>query len=371
MRKRETTSNGRGGLTLVELLVVIVILSLVTAATIPLMQPATAERRLREASRMVASVLANAQARAVSTGRPVGVMFQRLSNQPATPTFKAPHHSMEMVLCEVPPPYTGETSQATALIGQSTPPPPNERLVAIREGPMNQPPVVPPRTIRNGDRIRFNYRGHYYPIEGNTTLDNEGYLTGDTFKITKQQNQQWPQLATPVPFQIYRQPQKTADAPAQMPVGSVVDLEYSGYASGWLGALATPPSGAPKLSFHQPLVVMFGPAGNLESVYWGTKPANSSDSERGSLERRPPVSSPWFLLIGQPAGDDAVTQGKQNHLNYDHVWIAINPQSGLVTTSEVGSDFDEPDTNNNNGDISIELDASRALAKSAQNMGGR
>ncbi len=159
MTQLQETSNlqRRKGLTLVELLVVIVILSLVTAATIPLMQPATTERRIREGARMVATVMANAQARALATGRPVGVWFQRLpyaesefdpqdlvnpqnglADQPA-------HFAIEMFLCEVPSPFTGETSQASAQIGQTSPPSQNERQVALWEGP---PGGTPTRFLR-------------------------------------------------------------------------------------------------------------------------------------------------------------------------------------------------------------------------------
>ena len=356
----------RQGLTLVELLVVVVILSLVTAATIPLMQPATAERRIREASRMVATVLANAQARALTTGRPVGVWFQRLSNQS---TDTRAHHAIEMFLCEVPSPFSGESAMAGAKIEPVNPPNPNQVKVTLWEGPPTGMPSLPPKTVQNGDRIRFNYRGHYYTVDANTSLDSEGYITGDSFKITKLQTQQWPQIVGTVPYQIYRQPRKSADAPAQMPTGTVVDLEYSGYASGWLGALENPQPPVPtRLSFHQPVIVMFGSSGNLESVHWGMKAANTGANDPGTLYRGSAASAPWYLLIGQPRGDAAVTQNKENYQNFDNVWIAINPQSGLVTTSEIGS---ESEVGTTAADTSREIADSRAFAQKAQNMGGR
>jgi prepilin-type N-terminal cleavage/methylation domain-containing protein len=372
----------RRALTLVELLVVIVILGLVTAATIPLMQPATAQRRMREASRMVATVLANAQARALATGRPVGVMFQRLSNQQATPTFKTPHHSIEMFLCEVPSPFSGETSSSVCRI-KTTNPPGSTRIATLHDDTLATPipPMLPPRRLREGDRIRLNYRGYLYTIKANpndpdqnyrSTVDPEGFISGRAFLIMPQNGALAPLTPQPIPFQIYHQPRKTADPPAQMPVGSVVDLEYAGYSSGWLGALENPtsPPAQRKLSFHHPVIVMFGPSGNLESVSWGWKPVNAGEGEPGTIEPSRAVTSPWYLLIGQPPGDDAITQGRLNHINFDHAWIAISPQSGLVTTSEVASEFNEP-TEPEDADVSKELDASRAFARSAQNMAGR
>ncbi len=241
--------------------------------------------------------------------------------------------------------------------------------MALWEGPPGGTPTpLPPKTIRNGDRIRFNYRGHYYTIDG--TVDNEGYLTGGTFKITKLQNQQWPQIVGTSPYQIYRQPRKTADAPAQMPVGTVVDLEWSGLSSGWFGFLVNPPSPAQtKLVAKQPVIVMFGPSGNLESVYWGLKGINAPNDDRGVLTRQEPIS-PLFLLIGQPAGDDAVTRGQEKPHQL---------RSRLDRhQSAIGSGHDERSwkrVRRRDRQLcqrySAEIDASRAFAKSAQNMGGR
>jgi hypothetical protein len=241
---------------------------------------------------------------------------------------------------------------------------------------------LPTRLLREGDRIRLNYRGYLHPIAANpndpnaqlrSTVDAEGFITGRSFRILPHNGVSAPANLLALPYQIYLQPRRTADPPAQLPVGAVVDLEYAGFASGWLGALENPPAPAQrKLSFHQPVIVLFGPSGNLESVYWGTKDINAQPNDPGVLENHAAITSPWCFLIGQPEpeGDVAVTQGRKNHLNYDNVWIAVNPQSGLVTTSEVGSDIDLPSVAND-ADVSTELDASRALVKSAQNMTGR
>jgi prepilin-type N-terminal cleavage/methylation domain-containing protein len=375
MRTNETALNHRPGLTLVELLVVIVILGLVTAATIPLMQPGTAKRRTREAARMVSGVLANAQARAIATGRPVGVMFQRLSNQPATATFKAPHHSIEMLLCEVPPPWSGDSAfDVCAIRTVPSPTPGAQPEIRIRFAQSNNVMFRghPKGTFDVGDQIRLNYRGRRYTIARLVPHQQDANLIHE---VVVQPTPVNPGTPASYPFQIYRQPRRTADPPAQVPVGSVVDFEYAGFASGWLGALENPPAPAQaKLSFQQPVIVLFGPAGNLESVYWGMKGINAQSNDPGVLENHPAITSPWCFLIGEPepTADTPVTQDKpkKNHLNYDNLWIAINPQSGLVTTSEVGSDFDEPDVGTY-ADVSTELDASRSFVKSAQNMTGR
>ena len=63
----------RSGLTLVELMVVVVILVILVGVVLPLAQPALKGREIREAARQVNTMFASARARAAATGRPVGV----------------------------------------------------------------------------------------------------------------------------------------------------------------------------------------------------------------------------------------------------------------------------------------------------------
>ena len=69
------------GLTLVELLVVISIMVLLTAAVLRMMRFDTDGRRVREAARALNVYLGSARSHAIETGRPCGVMFRRLTAQ--------------------------------------------------------------------------------------------------------------------------------------------------------------------------------------------------------------------------------------------------------------------------------------------------
>ena len=68
----------RPGLTLVELLVVVMIMAIMLAVAVPIVRPPVEARAVREAARMVNTALASARTRAIQTGRPVGVMFEPL-----------------------------------------------------------------------------------------------------------------------------------------------------------------------------------------------------------------------------------------------------------------------------------------------------
>lgn len=325
----------RRGLTLVELLVVIVILTMVTAATIPLMAPATGARKVREAARLVAATLANAQARAISTGRPVGVWIQRISSQPTSGVegTDSANQSLEMFLCEEPPPYAGESMGDTVAISSSG------QTVTFST-------PIPKNFVNQGDRIRFNYRGRFHTISA-LTPD----ATGNAYQsATITPNAQNPAR---VPFQIYSEPRKASDPPAQVPVGTFVDLKHSGIGDSQL----------PTDEFYaqnklgQPVLVMFSSTGALDSVRYFHEPSNMYRTDRGQSV---------YLLIGQPnLGANPVP----NHKNPENIWVAVNPHSGLVTSSEVAITRDynpyayTPKVS--------ELQASREFARKAQNMTGR
>ncbi len=363
--------SSRSGLTLVELLVVIVLLTIVTAATVPLMAPVTGARKVRESARLLASVFAQAQSRALALGRPVGVWIERLANGPNDFTTRA-NESVDLFLCEAPPPYSGETPYARCTITVSG----NSAVVEIQGG-------LPQGYVFIGDRIRFNYRGAVYRIAGvgpNVNVQStygDGSLTGVNMAINVLPTDIPPPLNVPIPYQIYRQPVKTADEPVTLPVGAIVDLGFSGVGNGMEFAVPVLPlsnnssSAAATGVPHRPVLIMYGPSGNLDAVYFGHRPPTLSQPQ---FEPYKPISA-VYLLVGQRANDN--TTVPPNFMNQENVWVALNPQSGLVTTSEVALSKDEyaatvtnPDWSNP-AQVAAVLNASREFARQAQNMGGR
>ncbi|MFT5526155.1 MAG: prepilin-type N-terminal cleavage/methylation domain-containing protein, partial [Pirellulaceae bacterium] len=102
----------RRGMTLTELLLVILILSLLVAAGLPLMKTNMQERKLREGSRMLNALFASAKSDAAALGRPVGVWLDR---EPGS-AFE----SSRMSIAETPPLFMGAFDNSQARIGRST-----------------------------------------------------------------------------------------------------------------------------------------------------------------------------------------------------------------------------------------------------------
>jgi type II secretory pathway pseudopilin PulG len=147
-------------MTLVELLVVIVLVTTLVTTVIPILSPGGDNKRLREASRNLNAYLQGAQARAIETGRPFGVAFQRLSADTERGADNAVCIRAEYV--EVPPHYSGMDSSSLARIcindlQQIT-------LQLVRYGNTTAPAsdglpagfdidLIPDRFIRAGDHV--------------------------------------------------------------------------------------------------------------------------------------------------------------------------------------------------------------------------
>jgi prepilin-type N-terminal cleavage/methylation domain-containing protein len=347
------------GLTLIELLVVVVILLVLTSVTIPLAMTGNEGRRTREAARLVSGFLSSARNRAIETGRPMGVQFERLKSNG--------NASMLLSYAEVPPPYAGDTVLSGMNISA------NGRITQFFTNDTGWLGL-----IRKGDLIRINHQGCIYQlfcdepfvdvngngvydtdIDGNVgTTDPEPYIdsTGDGswtastppvdadgyFQLpaphpTTAPNVVWaiarlengnlyppsPAIArTNVPFQIIRQPIKTSGTPLQLPDGAVVDLTWSG--EGSIGTIYS--------NTASPFIT-FSPNGIIDYVYRFDNLATSP------VYRRP--VGPIHFLIGSPV--KAITGGETtatnnvvfNYQDQNNMWVSVGHQTGLVSTTEV------------------------------------
>ena len=186
-----TLRTARRGFTLVELLVVITILMLITAATIPILAPGTETRRQREAARLVSTAFASAQTEALAAGKPVGVWIERDTSTRYAATL--------IYGCEVPPPYTGEFPGARVAVERITTPnlmgtvttdsrPPGARYVPRTSNPTStdddyiyfrvwpSPSSTAEGRFRVGDTIQFNNQGFDYQIYHGFDTNSDGYI---------------------------------------------------------------------------------------------------------------------------------------------------------------------------------------------------
>lgn len=339
-RRTSSVCPARRGATLIELLVVITILVILAGVAIPVMRPAMQGRRPREAARAVNVYLSSARNRALETRRPCGVMLERMNNQPGA--------SMILQQVESPPPYAGDDLSSRARVqlavsnGVAT-------VTANLVGGFNVTLVSP------GDLIQFNQQGPWYTINNATAT-----VITASLHLRTGQMLPWPTAgpSSPVPYQILRRPKPSAAAPLQLPMGMVVDLGASGIDP----AEVNPTAAAPGNSFLGlgPVSIMFSGNGSLERIY-----ALKGDGTPHPLNG--PVAVPVYLLVGR---NDKVGAplGEQNWQDMNNFWVAINPQTGMVSTAPVAP-YDAATGTWANAPADVA--GSRQYARTAQNAGGR
>ncbi|QDV72154.1 prepilin-type N-terminal cleavage/methylation domain-containing protein [Botrimarina mediterranea] len=317
--------NRQSAMTLVELLVVIVLVTTLVTTVIPILSPGGDNKRIREASRNLNAYLQGAQARAIETGRPFGVAFQRLSADTERGADNAVCVRAEYV--EVPPHYSGMDSSSLARVCIDS----NSQQLAlqfVRLGTANAPgtdmlpagydvDLVPDRFLRPGDTVVVgkhtfvlgaatgNFAGRAYtPID--STSSGQGYFntTGNytsanypVFSVTiagpdsanlsflydsegvavgQQQLQASGASSTffataPTPYQIQRQPVPAGGEPLEMPGSVAVDLQASVFTSGlrvFRPSYASIDSATNDfVAMRNPVMVLFSPQGNIDRVY--------------------------------------------------------------------------------------------------------
>lgn len=97
----------RPGVTLVELLIVILVMLLITAVTVPAISPALQGRKIREGARILEVFLNSARNRAVAENKVVGVMIEADEQEPS--------QSISLSLVEQPDPWSGDFQNSKVL----------------------------------------------------------------------------------------------------------------------------------------------------------------------------------------------------------------------------------------------------------------
>jgi prepilin-type N-terminal cleavage/methylation domain-containing protein len=311
MRKISTC---RRAFSLTELLVTIAIALTLLAVALPMVKFSLEEGRVREASRQINAFLAKAKAQSALTGRPHGVIFRRYASDG--------NRCTELSLAEIPAPFGGATTESRV------------RATGGATGPWTVTFVTEPRgdadststgilntMLKTGDRfaIRIDYKGPLY----------SGTVTGSGYQLDANQS---PAPPVPVynghPYQLYRQPQAIHNQQLELPQSTYIALNQSGYGSSISQSSTTGRDFQSTAGDMEPVIMMFGPSGNVSSVH-----------TRGS-HIEVPTATAHFLVV-RFRNDKNPPPPIEDQTN---LWVSVGASAGTITTNDNGGDLNKNGT---------------------------
>ena len=357
----------QSGVTLLELLVVASIMLTLAAVSVPTIKPMMEAQQTSNAASAVSTYLNRARARAVTTGRPCGVMFEQFSGSSIDHDGDGTNDDGSVCLVlrqvEVPPYYTGLDYDTFVTVDSSNDGYLNGTIV--RQVQYSDPYWGTFVSNENNASIQFDNTGPFYPL----------VFDGGYSYIERLPGLELPSRLR-VPFKVMRDPRPTMTAPIGLPSGTVVDLEWSGCGESEsdLFSLGTSNSGDER---NNNVIVMFAPSGEVEYVEdWNgrVEPTETLYFLVGRWDRATilnldlDAADYYYDEYGEPVTleDD----GLWNYEDGTNFWVTINPQTGLVSTVPVNP----PTTYTGTGSQVIwqKIEESREFAReSKRNLGGR
>ena len=341
----------RSGMTLIELLVAIGILVIIAAILVPQLRFATADRNRREASRLVASVMAQASQRAVNDGE-AGVVIERNPNiiSPSG-NVRSYFAGTSLFLLRKVPNYTGEDLASVAEVARNRAVPfPTEETAgdfSLNEVfiplPLDQESLG---TIRATDQISFagqpNIRFNIQELETQTDpgdgipklrlllgFSSDFFNIGTSFpdpEITSDSNSGNNRKLIGS-FVVHRQPRKLVSSRVDLPTGYLIDLRLSG---------ETDPSGTQMLfdldnravgTVAQPnsIIYLFNGGGSIDRFYYSLRTGPVSYPRQVQIP-----SQPAYLMVRE-YNTDISDEFVSSILSSDStMWVTVDPVTGAT-----------------------------------------
>jgi len=340
----------RRGLTLIELLVVVSVLAILGVSAVGVFSPSVEQRRLREAARSINTYFAQAQAKAIRLGRPVGVLIRTMvdakSASSASVNPVQMNSGIQLEQVEVPPPFPGLFPGVWLAQDSSTLPSGIVTVIGWFPEMGRIPDLRLNQLFQSGDRMIITGHSHEYVYTGDFTRKSGGILEMKFLVNIRGGSLPWREGAIDtnekrVPFAFYRRPRPTYADDLQLPPQVVIDLQWSGM-SGPAGNPVTFAQNDGNGNFVLPsngtdpvaIIVTFSPNGGLKSVHLP-----------GMLDGSTPATGDVHLLVGstekvmRPQANEVFNSetGSElvNLLDTGNYWVSINRRTGLVKTTRV------------------------------------
>lgn len=326
--------------TLIELLVVLFIFLLLTSVALPTVKKLLVDQKTSKAARSVANFITAARSRAISESRHIGIRLERAE------VSKSVNYGTSVVsqIWELKgtPVYSGESAGSHVRISAGTGGLAN-LVFKVKDNQLidlfdtTNAPIRTGNLIElpGGNRYELTFTGRRSPPIGGATEDvvdatinlNAPVVVTNGTTVTTFPVATNPSIPREVSYRIYRSPVKSSASSLVLPKGVVIDLNYSGSSRNKSQFAPKSIPALPAADANRSIDIIFGPDGRIESV---------ARDNKGVLSDPDGII---FLCLGSTDGirpDNLFSNEKgavANLLNLKSLWIAINPNTGRVTTA--------------------------------------
>lgn len=328
--RRRFSAAGRNAYTLVEMLIVVSIMIMLVAVTLPVAKKVMDGSQGREASRQLNAYLAMAKARALQTGRPCGLYlpFQLPlgHTDPSLTPAQIPQYwpvraATQIFLAETPQHYSGSTTSARGYISGGvfiTCTTTSSALDANEAGYLSS-------LLKTGEQflVRFNFKGDWY------ICNNAG---SNTFTYIRPLQGTVQPPSTVSQFQILRSPRPIGNA-LELPQGTCIDITYSGVGNS--GRQFPLPSNLNSIAGG--LYVMFSSNGSIDSMYINslpTVPPNGSLYFLIGKTEKVGTNDPYVLASSNFNSAIYANKDISNLADPTSLWVVVSRSTGQVMTAE-------------------------------------
>ena len=302
------------GMTLVELLVVVTIIGLLLAISVPLLRPVLESRKTSNAAHVFAGAFQHARAKSIQEGKSYGIRLIPFDTAPTTALqlrlqkefnsrINPPNVRVRVVEGKIIPYYFDSA---------------NSKWQPMTDVDVDQLNKVTEH-FKPGHRIQFNHIGRFFKMDDDYKLA----APYDKLNLPDPDNP----MDGAMEYQISAIPTSTLIPQTVMPRGTIVDLAFSGGETvNFSGGNKTPDNIPPSFSSGDEVVVMFSPAGHVDKLY-----INGTPKE---------VNETLYFCIGEwdrqvDTNGNSLAEDKKSNLDVPATyWVALHPKTGKIHIAE-------------------------------------